>query len=270
MAISGAAALAALVLASGGSRLQASFAAGAGFDSNLDHRVSGATGAAFASSRAALGGLARLGPSTSVHGGVRVDGERFLDLAQLSGASVGVTASVLQGLGRWASVAVAPHAARSWTGDPGRDATLFGARAMLQLMPDDRVTLAGWVEASRRAAAEDVYSADRQRVGGSVELRMGARSYLSLGYANERGDEVFYRDTEGGDLGGMGGPMIGFFGSSQKAESAYATSHAVTPALELAFGERSALEVSHRLAFVSGPYGDFRKSSTYVGLLFRR
>jgi hypothetical protein len=269
MAISGAAALAALVLASGGSRLQASFAAGAGFDSNLDHRVSGATGAAFASSRAALGGLARLGPSTSVHGGVRVDGERFLDLAQLSGASVGVTASVLQGLGRWASVAVAPHAARSWTGDPGRDAALFGARAMLQLMPGDRVTLAGWVEASRRAAAVDVYSADRQRVGGSVELRMAARSYLSLGYARERGDEVFYRDTEGGGLGGAG-PMVGFFGGSQEAYRAYATSHVVTPALELAVGERSALEVSHRLAFVSGPDGDFRKSSTYVGLLFRR
>lgn len=270
MTFAGAAALAALLLASGGSRLEASLAAGAGFDSNLDNRTTAATGAGFASARAAVGGLARLGSATSLYGGARVEGERFLDLSQLSGASVGVTASLLQGIGRWVSVGVAPHAARSWTGDPDRDATLVGARAMLQVMPGDVVTLGGWVEASRRVAAVDVYSADRQRVGGSVELRVGSRSYLSLTYAHERGDEVFYREAQGGTLDGMSGPMIGFFGGSQEAYRADATSHAVVPALELAIGERSALEVSHRIALVSGPDDDFRKSSTYVGLLFRR
>jgi hypothetical protein len=269
MFLAGPAALA-LLLASAGPRLEATLGAGAGYDTNLDHRSADATGAASASARAVLGAWLDLDRSTRVYAGVRADGEGFPEVPGLSGGALGVHGAAVRDLGRHAAIVLLPHVARSWWVDSNRNANALALRASLRMSPAAPIALRLSTEVSRRIAEHDAYSADRWHLGGSVDWRVAPGAYLSLGYAHERGHEVYYVESGRGTTGGFAlGPTVGTFGRDEKADPAIATSRIVVVALELPIADGQALELSHRFAMVSGEAGDFQRHSTYAGFVLR-
>lgn len=233
----------ALALAATGPRLEGSVAAGAGYDSNLNHAAAGnaASGvrpvdAAFAFAGAGAGVSLDLGGSTSLFGGLRLDAERYADVADLGTTSGGVEAALVQELGSRVALVVAPSATKTWTGDPARDAAGLAARLTLRVKPLRDVALrafAGWAE---RDAADPVFSSRSVRLGGSLEWSPAARTFLSAGYSETRGEEVFYRPVAGGASGPGMGRRVDTFGSSEEAYRADALSRSVSAALEVGLG----------------------------------
>ncbi len=123
--MSPAAALAALALAAGDPGFEASVSAAAGWDSNLSHSSSTslAVGAGYGAVRAGGGASLDLGETTSLYAGLRLEGETYPALADLSTASAGVEAALTLDLSEAVALVLAPSAAGSWSGDAARNAS---------------------------------------------------------------------------------------------------------------------------------------------------
>src|SRR5512143_233619 len=197
-----AAALAALAV-SAAPRLEANVAAGGGYDSNLNNAdpSAPAIGSSFGALRASGGASFDLGDSTNLYGGLRFDDEEYPSYTDLTTRTLGVEASLVQLLGGGAAFVVTPWAARSWAGDPARDATTLAVQLTLRVRPVRALALRGFYGHASRAADDAVFSSERDRLGASVEWRALRRTYLSLGAWVERGDEVFYRSVAGNGVG---------------------------------------------------------------------
>lgn len=268
--------LAAILLAAAGPRLEASLLAGGGYDSNLNHadRRALAVGAGFLALRA-TGGLALDGEATGLYAGLRLDAEQFPELQDLTTGAVGVEASLVRELGDAVAVVVAPSAFRSWSGDDARDVTGVGGRVTLRVKPIRALALRAFYGHARRFAADPVYSAERDRVGASVEWRAARELHLALGYSAERGHEVFYRPVAavafGGDGGGhMGGHTVTSFGGTEEAYRALAVGHAFGPSVELGLGGGLHLQASYEVRLVESDAGDFATHGVFAGVGVRR
>jgi len=264
-------ALAALVLAAAGPRLETSVAVGAGYDSNLNHAGSGrdAVGGEFTAVRASGGASVELGEATSLYGGLRLDVEQYPGVSDLSTGTAGVEAALVRDLGGSWALVLAPSAGKSWAGDPTRDATVLAAQATLRVKPLRDLALRAFYGHTTRVAADPVFSSERDRVGASVEWRTLARTYLSVAYAAERGPEVLYAPSGGGGFPGMGGPMVSAFGRNEQAYRVDAVSQSVTPALEVGLGAAFHLLGSYEVRLVRTDAADFVAHSAFVGLGLR-
>lgn len=237
-----AAALSALLL-SAAPRLEAAASAGGGYDSNVNlGTAADAIGSGFAALRASGGAALELAQATTLYGGLRFDDEEYPSFPELTTRTAGLEAALVQELGARAALVLAPWIARSWAGDPARDATTLAAQLTLRVKPVRTVALRAMYAHVSRTASDDVFSSERDRVGGSVEWRIRPRTYLSLAGSLERGDEVFYAPAAptGGTTGtarggaGMRRPTDASpFGGAQVAYRAPATARAIGPALEV-------------------------------------
>jgi hypothetical protein len=269
-----AAALAALALAAG-PQLEGSVAAGAGYDSNLNHEPSHsmAAGGGYAAATGAAGASLDLGDTTSLYAGLRLDGDLYPAYSDLSTGAVGAEAALLQEISRSVALVLAPMVGGSWSGDPARDSFLLAARLTLRVRPVEDLALRAFYGHTHRDASDPAFSYDRDALGASAEWRVGSRTYLSLGYTAEVGQEVFYRDVTsgGGGMGGMGGMghVMGTFGRLQEAYSAEATSHSIAPALEVGLGGDVYLEARYVWRMVLSSAGDYQDQSAYAGLGWR-
>jgi len=265
-------ALTTLTLAAAAPRLEAAVAVGAGYDSNLNNAAgpSAAVGSGFTALRASGGASLDVGEATSLYGGLRLELERYQDVSDLTTGRAGLEAALVQELGRKWSITLAPSAAAIRVGDSARDATLLAAQATLRVKPVRDLALRAFYGHTSRQARDAVFSAERDRLGGSVEWRVSEGSYLTLAYAVERGDEVFYRSTSGGSVPMMGGRMVSLFGRNEEAFRAPATSQLFTPSLELGLGGGVHLLASYDLRLVRSDVADFPTHSVFVGLGVRR
>ncbi|HYQ80933.1 MAG TPA: hypothetical protein VEP68_05495 [Anaeromyxobacteraceae bacterium] len=269
-----AAALAALTLAAT-PQLEGSVAAGAGYDANLNHEPahSLAAGGGYAAAGGAVGASLFLGDTTNLYGGLRLDGEIYPMYSDLSTGSVGLEAALLQEISGSVALVLAPTVGWSWSGDPARDATLLAARLTLRVRPVEALALRAFYGHTHRDASDPAFSYDRDALGASAEWRAARRTYLSLGYVFEIGQEVFYRDVAGGGggMGGMGGMGHGMstFGRPQEAYSAEARSHSIPVALEVGLGGDLYLEARYAWRLVQSSAGDYQDQSAYAGLGWR-
>ncbi len=269
-----AAALAALTLATS-PQLEGSVAAGAGYDSNLNHEPShsvAATGG-YAAATGAAGPSWDLGANTNLYAGLRLDGQLYPAYSDLSTGTVGVEAALLQDLSRSVALVLSPFVGGSWSGDPARDSFLLAARLTLRVRPVEDLALRAFYGHSHRDASDPAFSYDRDALGASAEWRVASRTYLSLGYTAEVGEEVFYQDVSGGGggMGGMGGMshIMGTFGRPQQAYSAWATSHSIAGGLEVGLGADWFLEARYVWRQVLSAAGDYQDQSAYAGLGWR-
>jgi hypothetical protein len=268
--------LAALLLAAAGPRLEASLLAGGGYDTNLTHedQRARAIGAGFLALRA-TGGLALDREATGLYAGLLLDAEQYPDLQDLTTGSAGVEASLVRELGDFVAVVIAPSAFRSWSGDSARDATGIGGRVTLRVKPVRALALRAFYGHARRFAEERVYSAERDRIGASVEWRAAPELRLALGYAVDRGHEVFYEPLSsvesGGDhMGGMGGHTVTSYGETLVAYREVAIGHAFGPSVEIGFGDGLHLQASYELRLVESGVGDFVTQTVFAGVGVRR
>jgi hypothetical protein len=265
------AALTALALTAGDLEGQASVGAAVAWDSNLSHSTSAAmaVGGEYGAARGSLGGML-LWETTSLYAGLRLEGESYPTLSDLSTASVGVEAALVQDLSGTVAVILVPSAARSWYGDPARDATTLTGRATLRWRPVEDLALRAFYAHASRSASDPAFSFERDQIGGSAEWRVASGTFLSLGYSVERGGEVFYRPaTTGGGGMGMGGHVMNTFGRAEEAYRANATAHAVSPALEVRLGGDLLLEASYTWRSVSSSAGTYVSNLAMAGLTWR-
>jgi hypothetical protein len=267
--------LATLALVATEARLETSVSAGAGYETNLNHVDQAAlrVGAAFVALRATGGVALDFGERTGLYAGVRLDGEQYPELSDLTTGTLGAEASLVRELGaRWA-VVLAPSVFRSWSGDAARDVTGVGGQLTLRVKPVPAVALRASYGHTSRDAEDAVFSAERDRAGASVEWRAGERTWLTLGYSAERGDEVTYRPvTETVVTGRMGRQPVSSFGGQQEAYSALAVSHVAAPSLELGLGDAVHLRMTYEFRYVRmwGAASDFQTHSVFAGLGVRR
>jgi hypothetical protein len=266
--------LAALLLAAAGPRLEASLLAGGGYDTNLNHaeRTALAEGASFLWLRG-TGGVALDRESTGLYAGLRLDATRYTDAPDLTAGSVGVDASLVRELGDFVAVVVAPSALRSWSGDSDRDATGIGGRLTLRVKPVRALALRAFYGYARRFAARDVYSAERNQVGASVEWRARRAVHLSLGYTAERGHEVFYEPVlSAPEEGGMGpmGRRTSIGDVDYEPLRASADAHAFGPSVEIGLADGLSLQASYELRLVESAAGDFVTQTFFAGVGVRR
>ena len=266
------AAVAALALAAA-PQLEGSVAAGAGYDSNLSHDPSHsmAAGGGYAAATGAVGASLDLGDATNLYGGLRLDGELYPMYSDLSTGSVGVEAALLQEISGSVALVLAPLVGWSWSGDPARDATLLAARLTLRWRLAEVLALRASYRYAHNAASDPAFSYDRNALGASAEWRAASRTYLSLGYVFEVGQDVFYRDVTGGGggMGGMGGHGMNTFGRPQEAYSAQATSSSIPVSLEVGLGGDVYLEAKYAWRLVLSSAGDYQDQSFYAGLGWR-
>ncbi len=266
-----AAALAALALTAGDLEGQASVGAAVAWDSNLSHSTSAAmaVGGGDGAAHGSLGAML-LWDTTSLYAGLRLEGESYPAYSDLSTTSAGVEAALVQDLSGTVALILAPSAARSWSGDPARDATTFTGRLTLRWRPVEDLALRAFYAHASRSASDPAFSFDRDRIGASAEWRLAAGTFLSLGYSVERGGDVFYRPaTTGGGGMGMGGHVMNTFGRAEEAYRANATAHAVSPGLEVRLGGDLFLQASYTWRSVSSSGGDYASSSAMAGLEWR-
>lgn len=262
----------ALALAAAGPRLEVSLAAGAGHDSNLNHAASGAArvDSAFGFVGAGAGGSIDLGGSTSAYAGLRLDLERYPDVVDLGSTSLAVEGALVQELGWRVALILAPSASRAWTGDPERDAVGFAGRLTLRVKPVSAVALRAFLSYAERSAVEPVFSSYPWRAGAAAEWNPRGRTWVSIAYAEERGDEVFYRPTtSGGGGGGMGGRRVDTFGGAEEAYRAAALTRSVSAALEAGLGAKAHLFARYELRRVTSDEPDFTVHVTTVGVGLR-
>lgn len=270
-------ALLALVLAATAPRVEASLAAGAGWDSNLNHAAasSGPIDGSLWFLDAAAGASIGLGGSTSAHAGARLDLERYLDagrsegLSDLGTTTVALEGALVQGLGGRLALILAPSVFRAWTGDPAREATGFSARIVLRVKPARHVALRAFYAYAEHRAADPVFSSYPHRIGGSAEWSPRDRVFLSVGYAEERGEEVYYRPVSSGGGPGMGWRRVGTFGGAE-ALRADATSRAASAAVEMGLGEIAHLFARYEIRRVTGEEPAFVAHAATLGIGFRR
>jgi len=270
-----AAALAALALTAGGPGFEASLGAAAGWDSNLSHSSSTslAVGAGYGALRAGLGAAFDLGETTNLYAGLRLEGETYPTLEDLSTASAGVEAALSQDLSEAVAVVLAPSVAGSWSGDAARNATTLAGRLTLRWRPEEDLALRAFYGHASRSAADAAFSFERDRIGASAEWRVGRGTFLSLGYALELGGEVYYRaaGAGGGGMGGtMGGHLMNTFGRNEEAYRAAATAHALSPSVEVSLAGGLALEAGYTWRRVASGAGDYQDHSLAAGLVWRR
>jgi hypothetical protein len=266
------ASLAALVLLASDPRLEVSVATGGGYETNLNHADEAALeeGAAFVALRASGGVALDLGETAGLYAGLRLDGEQYPELSDLTTGSLGVEASLVRELGaRWA-VVLAPLVFHTWSGDGARDVSGVGGQLTLRVKPVRAVALRAFYGYTSREAADPVFSSERHRVGASLEWRALERVYLSVGYATERGDEVYYRPAPDGGMGRMGTRTVSSFGELQEAYSELAVAQAVTSSIEVGLGGTLHLRASHELRLVRGDAGDFSTQAVFAGVGVRR
>jgi hypothetical protein len=267
--------LAALVLAAGGPRLESSLAVGGGYETNVNHVDAAAlqVGAAVVTVRASGGVALDLGESTGLYAGLRLDGDHYPELSDLTTGTVGAEASLVRELGeRWALV-LAPFASRGWSGDGARDVTGVGGQLTVRVKPVRALALRAFYGHTSRDAEDPVFSSERDRAGASVEWRARERVYLSLGYAAERGDEVTYRPVSGAvAMSRMGRGPVESFGTAQEAYRALAVSHVAAPSVEVGLGGAVHLRASYELRWVHmwGDAADFRTHAVFAGVGVRR
>jgi hypothetical protein len=267
------ASLAALVLAASDARLEASLAAGGGYETNLNHSAlaADAVGAGFLSLRGAGGVSLDWGERTGLYAGLRLDRDDYPSLSDLSTTAAGVEASLVRELGdRWA-VSLAPAAAYAWSGDRSRDAATLGGRVTLRVKPVPALALRAFYGYARAAAEDPVFSSGRNRLGASVEWRLAERTWLSLAGAAERGDEVYYRPLVTTQvMRRMGQGPVSSFGESLEAYSAQANALSVSPSLELGLGRAVHLRATYDWRLVRGDAGDFDSHTVFAGLVLQR
>jgi hypothetical protein len=268
------ASLAALLLAAGDVRLETSLAAGGGYESNLNHAALGAdaVGAGFLSLRGAAGLSLDQGERTGLYAGLRLDRDDYPSLSDLSTTTAGVEASLVRELGdRWA-VALAPGASYAWSGDRSRDVAELGGRVTLRVKPVPSLALRAFYGYARGEAEDPVFSSERNRVGASVEWRVAARTYLSLGWAAERGDEVYYRPVAATSqvMRRMGQGPVSSFGDAMEAYSAQADVQTLSPSLEVGLGRAVHLRATYDWRVVRGDAGDFESHAVFGGLVLQR
>ena len=265
-------ALAALALAAA-PQVEGSVAAGAGYDSNLNHDPSRsmAAGGGYAAATGVVGASLDLGDTTNLYGGLRLDGQVYPMYSDLSTGLVGLEAALLQEISGSMALVLAPVVGWSWSGDPARDSTLLAARLTFRLRPVEALALRASYGHTRRDASDPAFSYDRDALGASAEWRPASRTWLSLGYVFEVGQEVFYRDVAsgGGGTGGMGGHGMSTFGRPQEAYRAEARSHSVPVALEVGLGGDLFLEARYAWRLVQSSAGDYQDHSAYAGLGWR-
>lgn len=268
-----AAALAALALAAGDLEAQGSVGAGAGWDSNLNHSSSGAmaVGSEYGAGEAGLGASV-LWASTGLYAGLRLEGESYADYTDLSTGSAALEAALTQDLSEAVTVAFLPSVARSWSGDPARDATSVIGGVVLRWRPVEDLALRARYAHGGRFASDPAFSFQRDRVGGEAEWRLARGTFVSLAYSVEWGDDVFYQpvtSTGGGGMMGMGGHLMNTFGRLEEAYRAFATAHSVSPALEARLGGNLFLQASYTWRSVSSSAGGYVDNSVAASLVWR-
>jgi len=255
------AALSAVVLAAS-PRLEAAVSAGGGYDSNPGQaETTSSVGSGFALLRASGGASLDVGSSTNLYGGVRFADDEYRAYPGLTTRSVGIEASVVQGLGDRAALVLTPAIAWSRAGDPRRDATTLAVQLALRLRPVRDLTLRGSYAFARRDAADPVFSSVRNRVGASAEWRLAARTYLSVAGSVERGDEVFYRAVS---AGGDGEVEIGTTAYEPYRDAA--TTWTVGPALEVGLAPGLYVLGSYDLRWVTSETADLRTRSLFLAI----
>ena len=269
-----AAALSAILL-SAGPQFEAAASAGGGYDSNpnnADPSLS-SLGSGFMALRASGGVSMDVGERSNVYAGVRFDDEEYPSFPDLTTRTVGGDLSLVQELGARTALVVTPWIARSWSGDPGRDATTWAAQLTLRVKPVRELALRASYAYKDRNASNDLFSSISNRVGASAEWRLLPRTYLSAAASVERGDEVFYRAvTAGGGTGGMGG-RVGAGSGTRTADQPYkemATTWAFGPALEVGLGSGVYLLGNYEVRWIEGTTTNMRTQSVFAAVGARR
>lgn len=272
-----AAALSAMLL-SAAPQLEAAASAGGGYDSNLNlGTAADAIGSGFAALRASGGASLELADATTLYGGLRFDDEEYPSFPDLTTRTAGLEAALVRELGARAALVLTPWIAQSWAGDPARDATTLAAQLTLRVKPVRTVALRATYAHVSKAASDDVFSSERDRVGGSVEWRIFPRTYLSLAGSLERGDEVFYASAPATGGSGTTGTARGSagmrrmtdsssFGGAQVAYRAPATTRAIGPALEVGLDRTFYLLGSFEARVVDSGGTSHATQALFVGL----
>lgn len=270
------ASLAALVLAASDVRLETSLAAGGGYESNLNHAAltADAVGAGFVSLRGSAGLSLDYGERTGFYAGLRLGHDDYPTLSDLSATTAGVEASLVRELGdRWA-VSLAPGASYAWSGDRSRDVAELGGRVTLRVKPVPALALRVFYGYARGEAEDPVFSSERNRVGASVEWRLAERTYLSVGWAAERGDEVYYRPVATTQttqvMPRMGQGPMSTFGDAVEAYRAQAGAQTVSPSLEIGLWRSLHLRATYDWRVVRGDAGDFESHAVLGAIVLQR
>lgn len=202
-------------------------ASGGGYDSNLS-RASGpaaVTGATFGTGRAAAGAALLLSEDDELSLETAWEGTLFGGRqADLSEHSPSLSFGWLHAFGpRWMLRLSALGDLRLTT-DPARAGWDAAATASLRVRLLERLALRLSGTAHRRDARDDAYGGDGLRARAALEVDLWARSWLTLAYAADFGQDTFYRPTTttptataaygpGAGQGSGGGSPSGAFGT---------------------------------------------------------
>jgi len=170
-------------------------ATGGGFDSNLS-RASGAAavrGATFGTGRAAAGAALLLSEEDELALDAAWEGALFGGRqADLSEHGPSLSLGWLHAFGPRVTLRLTGIGALRLASDPARAGWDAAAAASLRVRLLDRLALRLSGTAHRRDAREDAYGGDGLRARGALEVDLWARSWLTLAYGADFGQDTFY------------------------------------------------------------------------------
>lgn len=253
--------------------VEASVAAGAGYDSNLalapDGSSQSSIGTATLSLWADAGWSMPLGVRSRLYAGLRFDGLICLDASDFTRQVPGLDLALTHVFNQWLAGFVTFNGGYAFYGDSARNGTRLGGRAILRFRPLDPLSIRIGYARSQSWAADPVFSLGTDRLLASAELQVATRTYVAAGYTFSTGEQVFYRAVStlppGRAIGHQGsGPF-----STLEPYQANATEHTFTLRLEQGFGRQLYATVSYDHTRGSGDQGHYRVNSVSGALGYR-
>lgn len=245
--------------------------AGGGYDDNLNN-ASGdqKEGAAFASTWVLLGVSKKVFEKGSLYLDGGYEGSYFADFSDLTVSALTAKAGFLYSITDTTLIHLSPRGGVRYYGDSDRDATVYGALISVR----DRISPAFSARAAyrytRNDAKESVFSYDSHRLGVSGEIKVGADSYLTVGYAANFSQSPFYQTaTAPTPSGGKGKRPSDTFGTNQVVLKTDTTAHILSVDWDQDLYRRIYLRLGYAYSFVVSDLENYTDNFISGGIGYR-
>jgi len=245
---------------------------GGGYDDNLNAAQSGdqREGSGFAAAWLTVGVSQKVLDDThlSLSGGYA--GTDYTSVGDLSVNAFHVKAALMYSMGESLLITLVPRAGLRYYGDSDRNAAASGVSlsARGELLP--RVAALASYGYTHNAADAEEFSYDANRFGVGGEVRVGRKSYLTIGYALEFSQSPFYQlATVPIPSTGRGKRPSSTFGTNQVVFKADTTSHLASVDWDQTLYKGSYIQIGYAYSSVHGDPGDYRDNLVSGGVGYR-
>ena len=244
---------------------------GGGYDDNLNHTESSnrKEGSPFGTGWIVLGMSKDFLTEDSLFFNLAYEGTFYSSYSDLTVNDITAEVGIFHTFSDSVFVKLAPTLGVTNYGDSDRDATVSGLSLSLRsLLSPEFVAIIGY-RYTHNDASDPIFSYDANRVNVSGELELSPKTYLTLGYAIEFSENIFYQEATSSSSGTKMNKPSSTFGANQIAIKDDTKAHILFVDWDYEFNTENYIQLAYSYSHVTSDLENYNNNRISVGVGYR-